>query len=220
MLGVQELTTAQVEHEIDLERKRHLAQMDVAARAFAQDQAEILGLLDIKDRKDRDALARKREEMAAQAEHLQRLSELGPEALLLAADSDKAQLIAELRRTELLKGFSEEQILAMSAEKSPEIARAFQEKFRSLSPEAMTQLYDRMLADRDKAANERATDYHEFAKMMSETFARGMEAMSQAGRPLGGTVVVPGAGGIVCTNCHAGVQTGTRFCTHCGHPVA
>jgi hypothetical protein len=93
-----------------------------------------------------------------------------------------------------------------------------------------------MLADRDKASSDRAGDYRGFAQMMSETFARGLEAMSQAGRPGGSTVVVPGREGIVlsdgaatstrpervvvCTECHADMPAGTRFCTSCGHQIA
>jgi hypothetical protein len=131
---------------------------------------------------------------------IQAMSNLSTEALIAAAPADRAALLAELKRTEGLKGFSEEQILAMAADKSPEIARAFQEKFKGASSAEITKAYERMLTMKDQGITDIKELSREHARQMQEMFNRGMEtqrdtatAAARSAQP-GMTVITPGMG--------------------------
>jgi hypothetical protein len=131
---------------------------------------------------------------------IQAMSTLSTEALIAAAPADRAALLAELKRTEGLKGFSEEQILAMAADKSPEIARAFQEKFKGASSAEISKAYERMLAMKDQGISDIKEMSREHARQMQEMFNRGMEtqrdtatAAARSAQP-GMTVITPGMG--------------------------
>ena len=131
---------------------------------------------------------------------IQAMSSLSTEALIAAAPADRAALLAELKRTEGLKGFSEDQILAMAADKSPEIARAFQEKFKGASSAEISKAYERMLAMKDQGITDIKEMSREHARQMQEMFNRGMEtqrdtatAAARSAQP-GMTVIAPGGG--------------------------
>jgi len=129
---------------------------------------------------------------------IQAMSTLSSEALIAAAPADRAAMLTELKRTEGLKGFSEEQILAMAAEKSPEIARAFQEKFKGASSEEISKAYERMLAMKDQGITDIKELGREHARQLQEMYNRGMEtqrdtatATARSAQP-GMTVITPG----------------------------
>jgi membrane protease subunit (stomatin/prohibitin family) len=167
---------------------------------------------------------------------IQVLSSLSTEALIAAAPADRAAMLAELKRTEGLMGLSEEQILAMAADKNPEIARAFQEKFRGSSAADVQKAYDRMLAMKDQSTADLKEMSREYAHMMQEMFNRGMDtqrdtatAAARSAQP-GTMVITPGSGvvhtsslgtdaanRIVCPKCHLKTVEGNKFCDNCGH---
>ena len=117
----------------------------------------------------------------------------------------------------------------MAAEKSPEVARAFQEKYKGAASKDVERLYERMLTD----SKEQSRDH---ARIMQEMFNRALDtqrdtavAATRAGQP-GMTVVAPGstppvyqvgAGGagraVLCPSCHREVPAGSNFCENCGH---
>lgn len=89
-------------------------------------------------------------------DELKQFSEMSCEALIAAAPADRAAMLLELRKTESFQKLSEEQILAMAAEKSPAVAEALGQKFRAAAQadagmrQRESELYDRML-DEQKA---------------------------------------------------------------------
>ena len=184
------------------------------------------------DRRLREERARHEAEM----ERLQLLSQAGIELLISVSDAEQGQLLADLKRTETLAGMTEEQILALAAEKSPEVARAFQEKFRAFSAEQQAEMYERMLGDRETAAVQLAEALKEAARMQQETSFKAMEtqrdisvayAQSGAQQPV---IVTPGMGmgvmatpvgttgrAIVCPRCHLESPVGVKYCQNCGY---
>jgi len=66
-------------------------------------------------------------------ERIQALSQASLEAIIATSGPEQAALLAGLKRTEILKEFSEEQILAMAVEKRPEVIQALQVKFQALA---------------------------------------------------------------------------------------
>ena len=186
------------------------------------------------------------QEIRLEREHeitrLRALGELSAEALIAASGPQQAQLLAELRRTETLKGMDSEQILAMAAERSPAVAQAFQEKFRAMAaPEQQAQLqamYERMLEEQKAGARDQSEVQREHARQLQQMFEKALDtqrdisvayARQQPGQPPvvvtpGGTMppTVIGPQGVVsgevviCKRCHSKSPVGTKFCQNCG----
>ena len=189
------------------------------------------GLKAVKEMKSKE----KRDDMEIEAERLERLSKVGIEALISASGGEQGKILADLKKTEMLKGMSEEQILALGAKDSPQLAKAFEEKFKGLSAEKQEQLYKEMIADKDKST-----------KIMQEMFNKALDtqrdvsvaAASQGGNP---NVVYPppnqpgyyppqypspqagpagtGAEAILCPRCKSKTATGQKFCENCGNQM-
>jgi hypothetical protein len=169
-------------------------------------------------------------------EKIQTLSTLSTEALIASAPAERAAMLTELKRTESLKGFSEDQILAMAAEKNPEIAKAFQEKFKSASSADVQRAYDKMLAMKDQNLSDIKEMSRDHAHMVLEMYNKGMETQrdtaSRAAAP-GMTVITPGGPAgmvqtgqgaerakprmVVCPKCHLETAEGNKFCENCGN---
>jgi hypothetical protein len=184
------------------------------------------GLQAIKDMK----IKQRRDEMDIETERLDRLSKLGIEALITASGEEQGKILADLKKTEMLKDMSEEQILALGAKDSPQLAKAFEEKFKGLSAEKQEQLYKEMIADKDKST-----------KIMQEMFNKALETQrdvsvaaaqgvtpnvvypppGQAAIPF--TPVTPvaqaGAEVVICSKCKSKSTPGQKYCNNCGNEM-
>jgi hypothetical protein len=260
-----DLGVRKAEAGLDLDRKRKLSEIEIEDLKDQADMRTAAASLDIlkkqktikKEEADADLERDQRARGAAseiamketaqrhqlELEKIQAMASLSTEALIAAAPADRATMIAELKRTETLKGFSEEQILAMAAEKNPEVARAFQEKFKSASGPEIQKAYERMLTMKDQGIADLKAMSGDYARMMQEMYNRGMEtqrdtAMAAArGSQPAMTVVAPGMGPatvirpdvpappeappagrkITCPECGVEAAAGPKFCDNCGH---
>lgn len=246
---------AATNRDIHLDNAKTTSAVDDISRDTRDKDATVdkkidLGKLDVEREKMNmgvDALARmkemkakeKRAEMEIEAERLERLSKVGIEALIAGSSDEKAKILSDLKKTETLKGMSEEQILAMGAANSPELAKAFQEKFKGLSAAKQEELYKEMMSQKDTSM-----------KTMQEMFNKALETQRDAtvGVAQGGRVVYPphggpgyppgggvpggpgfynvnmGAGGggpevVICSKCKSKVATGVKFCDNCGNEM-
>ncbi len=175
---------------------------------------------------------------ARELERMRAMAELSTEALIAITGPEQAEMLAELKRTETLAGLSEEQILAMAAERSPEVAQAFVERFRAegeaSGTEMMQEMYERMLAEKDAAMTGSREDAQEHSRQMQRLAEEAMRAMRDTAGSAGrGETIVMGAGGAttiggqqpasesqritVCPNCHVDVEEGVKHCPNCGH---
>jgi endogenous inhibitor of DNA gyrase (YacG/DUF329 family) len=175
----------------------------------------------------------------AELKRIEAMGTLGAEALISMSGPEQARILADLKKSESLKGMSDDQILALAAKDSPQVAQALVEKFRAAAEgkagAGEKDLYERMLSEkngslqqfqalsdqrvRDAAeANSRAQQAMEHAldRMAdtSQTFAR-----NQTGQPL---VVVPqSAGPQVISTTPGGYnqqqqRSETKLCTGAG----
>lgn len=142
---------------------------------------------------------------------LQARAEMSAEALISISGPDQARVIADLKRTETMKGMTDEQVYALMAAQSPQVAQALQERFKTLAAQPkereaeMRGMYDRMLADiqrdRDKDAELRARTEDRFHQMFGqalESQRSGMVEIARAtshGGNAGAPVVVMTPGG-------------------------
>lgn len=182
-----------------------------------------------------------------QIERLQTLSSMSVEALIAASPTDQAQILASLKETEALKGLSEEQILARAAADSPEVAKAFAEKFRNVgaqeSQQQMQQMYERMLEQHAQHAHQTTAAQQESTRMLKDLMETALKtqrdtsvatAQGSAGR--GPSVIYPPAGsgpatvfggsqspqhpgtpGVNCPECRQQTHNGAAFCGRCGY---
>ncbi|MBN1954324.1 MAG: zinc-ribbon domain-containing protein [Anaerolineae bacterium] len=184
------------------------------------------------ERRLREGAERHRQEI----ERLQTMGELSAEVLITMTGPEQARILAGLKETEVFAGMNEEQILARIAERSPEVARAFQERFRGLSAEKQAEMYERMLADKEGAKDELREVMDKAAQRQQDLAYRAMEtqrdvSVAYAQKGDAPIIVTPGAGGagvvaapvggtgrvVVCPRCHLESAVGTKFCQNCGY---
>jgi hypothetical protein len=211
--------------------------------------------IDAEERRLRIELERKRTEVelmlkaeAEQArmelERMRAMADMSVESLIAISNSEQAGLLAELKRTEALRDFSEEQILAMAAEKSPEVAEAFKEKFKAIAAtqgrEQIEALYERLVQEQSAGAAEARQAANETARRMQEMFDKALDSQRETATAFAGgrsdpVIVVPGAGPqggygragaggaqgddglVVCRRCGRKSSAGARFCENCGY---
>lgn len=141
---------------------------------------------------------------------LQARAEMSAEALISISGPDQARVIADLKRTETMKGMTDEQVYALMAAQSPQVAQALQERFKALAAQPKEReaeirgMYDRMLADiqrdREKDAELRARTEDRFHQMFGQALesqrsgmveiARATSQGAHAGAPI--VVMTPG----------------------------
>lgn len=185
-----------------VKRKDEEERQLMALRA-QREQAEIT--LMAEQRRLEMQLQTERQRHEQELARMERLGQLSSEALIAVAGPEQAALLADLQRTETLKGMTEEQILAMAADKSPEIAQAFQEKFRAMAEGRMSQreqaLYERLVVEQKEMAqvqrqmaDEQARRQQELASEALRTQADVAKAFAASRPAAGPTVVIPGGG--------------------------
>ncbi len=157
-------------------------------------------------------LARKEAERLDQAQAqahelamLQARAQMSAEALISLSGPDQARTIADLKKTEAMKGMSDEQVYAMMAAQSPAVAQALTERFKAMAakPEevdAQTRaLYERMLADiqrdREKADELRERSDQRFREMFDKALDSQRTGMVDIARATSGQA--PAASGPV-----------------------
>ncbi|MEZ6067095.1 MAG: zinc ribbon domain-containing protein [Planctomycetaceae bacterium] len=152
-------------------------------------------------------------------ERISKLNELSPEALIATSPAEQAKLLAELRQTEALKGMSEEQILARAAERSPEVAQAIAEKYKSAGSQAAKQemqaLYERMFTAQSSQSQQQLEAMQRLMETALQTQRDTSVAAASGGR------VVPAepvkiASPNHCTHCGNVLPGAARFCGKCG----
>ncbi len=159
-------------------------------------------------------------------ERLEKLNTLGSEALIASASVEQAKLLTSLKETEALRGLTEEQILARAASNSPEVAKAFAEKFRSAgSGEATAQMekfYERMLDQGQQANQDLKNVQADHAKTLENLLSTAMNTgrdvdvarvQSRGNHPAsdaGESTDAP------CPQCTESSPDGSRFCGKCG----
>lgn len=174
------------------------------------------------------------------------MGKLGAESLVALSGAEQGRILADMRKTDALKGMTEEQILAAAAADSPEVARALAEKFRAIADGKATQretdLYERLLGDQKATlqmmredADKRVHDVNEANARSQSTVEHAMDQLANTAQafarnpvstPPPTVVVVPGAGGpqiITPGGMAPGGTTApqqTKFCPKCGKIVS
>lgn len=249
-----DLETARLAQEMMLENKRKKQELelnDERQKQILELEAEEKRLeMQIKHDKvthDQD-IEKTRTDQDHELKKIAALSNASAEAVMSMAGPEQAKLIKELKETEAMKGMSEDQILAKAAANSPEVAKAFQEKYKGLPMEEANKLYQMLIDAKDKALEDKDKTSAEKDKFMADAMERiermaskALDAQKDAttgvaqgiGRANNPSVVYPppgqpgfvsgNVGGevVVCSKCKArvAVTPGLKFCNNCGHDL-
>jgi hypothetical protein len=164
------------------------------------------GEMEVRQAEEQARHVREQEKLAA-------MSQMSVEALIASSDKEKAAMLAELKRTETLKGFTEEQILAMAAKDSPAVAQAFAEKFKAAdNPQHRKQieeLYERRIQEQQQSTREAQATHKETLQMMRDLMSEALRTQRDTavaaaqGRETPGPSVIfppPGSGAAVVSS--------------------
>jgi RNA polymerase subunit RPABC4/transcription elongation factor Spt4 len=217
-------------------------------REQQQDRAEIEDLIDLKKQMDDVKLRRVRGEQEIAHKDLDKQTEIegkkleqytnaSSEALILTADGGTAEKLVELEKMKRAVTLTEEQIMALSAEKSVAVAEAMKEKFGS---DRMRELYETRLQDQQKYMEKLHAMTGENADRLAGVMNKALDAMGQtatarsAAHQAQGSTVVAGGGGLgqsvivnpvrqeesrVCPGCKTPNSAADRFCKECGEEL-
>lgn len=229
MMGLEILKSMKEIHRLDAEERLRAEREDLLERARG------MHLLEIEKMQVSSTI---------ELDRINALAALGPEALISASGPEQARLLADLKKTEALKGMSEEQILAMSAKDSPELAKAFQEKFAAIAAgkasEEVKAMYERLVADKDTYLKQTREDAEKHTKDVSAAWEKAADQSTHAmntmadvaksfaqGSGAGQTPIIintpsSGSGPVVVSG--PGSSTGTtapqtKLCPQCGRFV-
>ena len=236
MMGLRILEKLKEIKRLDEEERRRIVREDELAREKAKLELEILRF-EMEER-------RRTAERQFELERIKQIATLSTEQLISISPAEQGRVLADLKRTEALKDLSEEQILALAAEKSPEVARAFQERYRAMvdgkASEREKELYERLLGDqkgmldRLQMENEkRVRDINEAHKGAQETAKHAMDNMADIAKSFAEAnrgnqpVIITGAQNsgkpqIIYSSGHGDVEKGlaAKICKECGRQVA
>lgn len=217
-----ELKSAQTQQQkeflaLELERaKADLGQSILErqrASKLADKKSEDLHEADMADRRAAREAADADKETERKIKLLEAMSKASSEAVIAMSDGEKASVLADLKKTEIFGSWSEEQILAAAAKDSPEVAKAFQEKFRNAPSEEVKSLYERFLEDQ-KGVRQDMKD------ITMESIRSGQSGANVLYAPMGAAPMgMPGGVGPFCSNCRSKLAPGDTFCGSCGHKV-
>jgi hypothetical protein len=145
------------EEERELMRLR-TRQAEMEMDLVAEERRLNLRLVEAKQTHELE-IAREAQTQQYELARMERLKDLPPSAIIAASGPDQGRIIADLQRTEAMKGMTEQQILAMMTENSPAAADALKEIAKAsaegrLAQEQVT-LYERLLAQNQELLAER-----------------------------------------------------------------
>ena len=197
--------------------------------------------LEAEERRLQMQLVELRETREFELARMDRLKDLPPEAVVAVSDAERGRIIADMQRTEAMKGMSEQQILAIVAENRPEAAQALAEIARAAADgqlaEEQRAMYERLLeqnkeflAEKDRASQRVEEAWRASADKIQETAMKALdsqrEGMTEIARATSHppaeqqspTVVVTGPGGVptVIGGVPGAAAGGGVQCRRCG----
>ena len=196
---------ADIERGDDQKDLEMLLQIDAQRRQIKRDdqQAQHMAELDADDRRQQIALEgerqrldmrirEEREKSDAELRRIDALSSASIETLIAVSGTEQAQMLAQLARTRALAGHSTEQILAMQAADSPEVAGALKEMLTAVAAQGQLEQYERLVSEVKENAELNREDYQRNMQTMSEMFNTALDSVRDTATAFAGS-----GGGVV-----------------------
>ncbi len=216
-----------IEHETDMQE----AQDALKIRQQVDDMEHVKDV-----REQKLDLDRQREEQRVEADRLKARSQASAEALMSIMDGPGADKIGELEKLRIHQNLTPDQIIAMTAADSPEVARALAEKYKAeaaMSDERFQQM-EEFMAQQQASSKDNADRMERILNVSLQQM--GLTASTRAQAPSSSqTVVTPGGGvgggtpiivnpqqpdtEMPCPKCKARIPSDSQFCPECGKRV-
>ncbi len=179
---------------LDEEERRRIAREDELQRQKAAFEQEM--------QRFENEERRRASEHDFEIHKLETLASFSAEQLIAVSPADQARILADLKRTEALKSMTDEQILAMAAERNPEVAKAFQERYRAIAEGETSRrekdLFERLLGEQkgflDKMQNisdKRVDDFDRANQRAQETQKHAIDALAATAQSFAGSKPTP-----------------------------
>ena len=182
---IADIEREQDERDVDMalgiyDRYKQVKREDETARQSADLDAEERRLSMELEREGRQVEMRLKESRARHDQELQRieaLSQVGIETLIAVSGTEQAQLLAQLARTRALSGSSPEQIMAMQAAESPQVANALKEVLTATAASGQLEQYERLVTELKDSASMSREDYQANMRTMNEMFNKALDTV-------------------------------------------
>ncbi len=196
-------TTLSIETDIfDEEHRRRQAEHQQDQQEICDGIAVYQQLQQMKQEKRRSQQTLEQDRLAAdherqlalrEAAHRHTLGEwdakgkMNVESLIVTSPAEQAQILAGQQQTKSLKDFSADQILAMAAEKSPQVAQAFEEKFRAMAGQndvvrqREKEMFEEMLDKQKQASDQLAQHYATTAQNQHKLAVEALQTQKDVG---------------------------------------
>jgi flagellar biosynthesis GTPase FlhF/ribosomal protein L40E len=234
-----------VEHEEETKTTRKEGEVERRELEHEQDVGEIEDLIDVKSKKDQQKLDRKerrqdlemrREEREAEVERERLQARDGVDLETLASMEDVDEAVAEIAELEKAADLTPEQLEALGAQDSDELAKARQEAhsaeqaeqrvsdqkaFREEIKEMAEDSMDRMQETSESAMDNVSETGQAAAEDTSDNVIVSDTGNGESGRGGSGAESEPSGADtvVICPECEAEVPSDDDFCTSCGHRV-
>jgi len=193
------------------------------------------------DEEERLRIERQRAEAEVGQEIADREFQREMEKLKALSAVEQARLAADLKKTESMKDMTEQQIMALMAEKSPHVAAAIAERYKAEAQAGASAevkaLYEKILAGKEAEADriERVMDKalgsvervagagaereRQQKEEVKDTAEKAMDRMADVAAARAGAsgAADERAAKLLCPKCKHQVPAGSKFCDNCGH---
>lgn len=211
--------TDQAERQrLDLERREKDLDIEIRRRRADQDLQ----------------LQRIQKEHEIETQRIDTLNKASITTLVSISDPAKAPILADLAALEIKKGMTYDQILALAAEKNPQVM-SYMDRAQTTKPlsEEEKRLYERIITEQKDSAAKTSQFFRENQEMFLRIHNKSMETIADVAKALGHqptsaapqspTPVQPPSApyaAVVCSRCHKPAPTGTNYCPNCGENMA
>ena len=118
-----------------------------------------------------------RDKHAWELERIDALSKVGIETLIATAGAEQAEMLTQLARTTAFSGCSPQQILAMQAESSPQVADALREILTATAADGQLEHYERLITEIKEGARTSQKAYQRNLTTLSEMFNKALDSV-------------------------------------------
>ena len=124
-------------------------------------------------------LKEQREQHEYELKRIETLSGAGVEVLIAVSGAEQSQILGELARTRALADSSPEQIMAMQAENSPQIAEALKEILTATAASGQLEQYERLVTELKDSARMSREDYQSNISTMTQMFNKALDTVKE-----------------------------------------
>jgi predicted HTH domain antitoxin len=219
----EELQLALRERELAIQRADQAERQRLELERLQGEQERQTG----RDRAQLDNRLRELDQLHQQdMQRLTQVDQMSIHALIAVSDTSKAPVLGELAELEIKKGMSYEQLLALAAEKNPQVLSYLD---RAQTAKAVSEeekrLYERIIGEQKDYTSKMGQFWRDSQEMQLRMHDKSLDTIADIARTLGRPQSVPpdraagaspGRPANACPHCHSALPRDAHFCPNCG----